>query len=85
MPPLYRITSKKNEYTYLKDDKALAEYISTHQGEKYLINRIKGLGEQDSHELYDALLNPEARNVEQLIVKDVQETDELIDMFNNEL
>ena len=81
MPPLYRITSKKNEYTYLKDDKALAEYKSTHQGEKYLINRNKGLGEQDSHELYDALLNPETRNVEQLIVKDIQETDELIDML----
>ena len=42
MPPLFRITTKKNEYIFLKDDKALEEYKACHIGEKFLVNRNKG-------------------------------------------
>lgn len=42
MPPLFRITTKKNEYVFLKDTKALEEYKEKHKGEKFLINRNKG-------------------------------------------
>lgn len=42
MPPLFRITTKKNEYVFLKDIKALEEYKEKHKGEKYLVNRNKG-------------------------------------------
>lgn len=42
VPPLFRITTKKNEYIYLKDSKALEEYKLSHKGEKYLVNRNKG-------------------------------------------
>lgn len=42
MPPLFRITTNKNEYIFLKDAKALEEYKMRHKGEKYLINRNKG-------------------------------------------
>lgn len=42
MPPLFRITTKKNQYIFLKDAKALEEYKAQHQGEKYLVNRNKG-------------------------------------------
>lgn len=42
MPPLFRITTKKNEYIFLKDNNALEEYKKTHQGEDYLVNRNKG-------------------------------------------
>jgi len=45
IPPLFRITTKKNEYIFLKDGDALEQYKRTHVGEKYLINRNKGLGE----------------------------------------
>lgn len=79
IPPLFRITTKKNEYIFLKDQKALEEYKEKHIGEKYLINRNKGLGEQDPEEVYDALLNPLTRNVEQLQVVDEQTTANLID------
>ena len=79
IPPLFRITTKKNEYIFLKDQKALDEYKAKHQGEKYLISRNKGLGEQDPEEIYDALLNPETRNVEQLQIVDKEETAKLIE------
>ena len=79
IPPLFRITTKKNEYIYLKDQAALDEYKVKHAGEKFAINRNKGLGEQDAEELYEALLNPETRNVEQLVIEDRTATEDLIE------
>ena len=81
MPPLFRVTTKKNEYIYLKDTAALEEYKAQHQGEKFQINRNKGLGEQDPDELSEALLNPETRNVAQLVVSDKQKADRLIEVL----
>lgn len=42
MPPLFRITTKKNKYIFLKDAAALEEYKLQHQGETFQINRNKG-------------------------------------------
>lgn len=42
VPPLFRITTKKNEYIFLRDQTALDEYKEKHKGEKFLINRNKG-------------------------------------------
>lgn len=81
MPPLFRITTKKNEYIFLKDNNALEEYKKAHQGEDYLVNRNKGLGEQDASELAEALLNPETRNVAQLTISDAKATAELIEIL----
>lgn len=79
MPPLFRITTKKNEYIYLKDAAALEQYKIQHQGEKYQINRNKGLGEQDADELSEALLDPATRNVAQLTVSDEKKAAVLIE------
>ena len=70
IPPLYRITKGKDKYIYLKDDAALEEYKNLHKGEKFVINRNKGLGEQDSSELGPCLLDKETRNIAQIIVED---------------
>ena len=81
MPPLFRITTKKNEYIFLKDQNALEQYKIQHQGEKYLVNRNKGLGEQDAEELAEALLNPETRNIAKLVVDNKNETAKLIEIL----
>lgn len=81
MPPLYRITKGKDTYIYLKDDKELEEYKKAHENEKYLINRNKGLGEQDSSELGPCILDPETRNVAQIGVEDKTKADELFDIL----
>lgn len=80
VPPLFRVTTKSNEYVYLRDNKALEEYGKNHLNEKYLVNRMKGLGECNSEELSDTLLNPETRHVIQLQVNDIGATD---DLFND--
>lgn len=81
VPPLFRVTTKKNEYIYLRDNNELEEYKKQHTNEKYLINRNKGLGEQDSHELGECLLEPATRNVQQITVKDAIETEKLFETF----
>ena len=81
VPPLFRVTTKKNEYIYLRDNNELEEYKKKHVNEKYLINRNKGLGEQDSHELGECLLEPTTRNVQQITVKDAIETEKLFETF----
>lgn len=79
MPPLFRVTTKKNEYVFLKDEDALNEYKEQHKGENFRINRNKGLGEQDASELSEALLDPATRNVSQIIVTDTDEAADLIE------
>lgn len=81
IPPLFRITTKKNQYIFLKDQAALDAYKKEHINDKYLVNRNKGLGEQDADELADALLNPETRNVAKLTVEDVEKAASLIDIL----
>lgn len=42
VPPLYRVTTKKNEYVYLRDDNALDEYKKDNSNNIQSINRMKG-------------------------------------------
>ena len=81
IPPLFRITTKKNEYIFLRDAIALEQYKASHVGEKFQINRNKGLGEQDAQELDECLLNPETRNVVQVIVNNKDKSNDVIEMF----
>ena len=42
VPPLYRVTTKKNEYIYLRDDDALEEYKKEHSKDIQSLGRMKG-------------------------------------------
>ena len=81
IPPLFRITTKKNEYIYLRDGAELEAYKEAHAGEKYAVNRNKGLGEQDAEELEECLLNPDTRNVAQITVEDAAAAGSLFEIF----
>ena len=81
MPPLYRITKGTDTYIYIKDDDELEAYKTAHAGEKYEINRNKGLGEQDAEELGPCILDPETRNVAQITIESLQKTNNLFDIL----
>ena len=82
IPPLFRITTKKGEYIFLKNKKELEEYREKHKNETFTINRNKGLGEQSPDELEICLLNPKTRNIEKLECTEemFKEVDDMLDM-----
>lgn len=75
VPPLYRVTTKKNEYIYLRGDAELADWKKEHPNELQILSRMKGLGECDAEELSLALLDPKTRTFYQLQVSDIGKTD----------
>ncbi len=79
VPPLYRITTKNNEYIFLAGDNELEEYKKNNAQKTYLISRNKGLGEQNSEELSECLLEPETRNLYQLTVSDIGKTEQMFE------
>lgn len=77
-PPLYQITEGKDTYIYLKDDDALNEYVKKHEGKKYVVKHLKGLGEMSEEET-QLLVDPEQRIIKQVIVEDAEAADKLFD------
>jgi DNA gyrase subunit B len=61
-PPLFRADLGKERY-YLKDELALRAFESEHEGRKLEVNRFKGLGEMDWHELRETTMDPATRTL----------------------
>lgn len=76
VPPLFRVTTTKNEYVYLKGQEELEEYKNTHKNVKSIL-RAKGLSELDAEELSYTLLDPSTRHIVQLTVSDIDKTEDL--------
>jgi len=78
VPPLYKITEGKDTYIYLKNDAELEEYRIKHKGKKYLVNRLKGLGEMSPDET-SILVDPDQRIIKQVTVEDITAANKLFD------
>ena len=78
VPPLYKITEGKDTYIYLKDDAELEKYRTSHKGKKYLVNRLKGLGEMSPDET-SILVDPDKRIIKQVTVEDIAAANKLFD------
>ena len=78
VPPLYKITEGKDTYIYLKDDAELEKYRISHKGKKYLVNRLKGLGEMSPNET-SILVDPDKRIIKQVTVEDIAAANKLFD------
>ena len=78
VPPLYKITIGK-EYKYLKNDEALEEFRQKNVGRKYLVNRLKGLGEMSVDETEETLTDPNGRIIKQITVEDIEQTNKLFE------
>ncbi|CUX42513.1 DNA gyrase/topoisomerase IV subunit B [Clostridium sp. C105KSO13] len=71
MPPLYKVMPKKGKEEYLYDDKALEKYRRTHEG-SFTLQRYKGLGEMDAHQLWETTLNPKTRLLTLVEIEDAR-------------
>lgn len=69
VPPLYKITIGK-EYKYLKNDEELEAFKKANIGKKYVVGRMKGLGEMSVEETEETLTDPSRRIIKQITVED---------------
>ena len=80
VPPLYKITIGK-EYKYLKNDEELEAFKKANVGKKYIVGRMKGLGEMDVDETEETLTDPDKRIIKQITVSDIRATDVLFEQL----
>ena len=78
VPPLYKVTIGK-KYKYIKNDEALEQFREENKGKKYIVNRMKGLGEMDVDETEETLTDPNNRIIKQITVKDAAAADKLFE------
>lgn len=80
VPPLYKITIGK-EYKYLKNDEELEAFKKANVGKKYLVGRMKGLGEMSVEETEETLTDPSRRIIKQITVEDPAATSILFEQL----
>ena len=80
VPPLYKVTIGK-EYKYLKNDEALEEFKKQNVGKKFIVNRMKGLGEMSVEETEETLTDPNNRIIKQITVSDIDAADTLFEQL----
>lgn len=79
VPPLYRITERKDNYIYIKNDVELAQYQEKNKGKKYEISRFKGLGEMSTEDSEKTLVDVNTRILHQITVEDINGVNNLFE------
>ncbi len=81
MPPLYKAIPQKGKEEYLYDDFALEKYRKTHPGQKFTLQRYKGLGEMDASQLWETTLDPENRFLKQVEIEDARMASDVTELL----
>lgn len=82
-PPLFSAVVGKTK-TYVKDEAALQDFLDKNEGRKPEIQRLKGLGEMDFHELWTTTMDPENRTLLQITVEQAALADEACSVLMGE-
>ncbi len=75
-PPLYLVKRGKSE-VYLYSDEELEEHLAEMKGSNYTIQRYKGLGEMDPHQLWETTMDPKTRTLRKVKIVDAMLSDEI--------
>ena len=82
-PPLYKVSGKGIEDTYLYDDNALEEFKNNYKG-KFELQRYKGLGEMNKEQLWETTMDPARRTLVRIKVEDAIEADKYFSLLMGE-
>lgn len=74
-PPLYKI-SRGNKSAYAYSDEEL-DILKPEYGDRFNIQRYKGLGEMNGEQLWDTTMDPSARTLIQVHIEDAMEADDI--------
>ncbi len=78
--PLYEINTKNKTYfAYTEAEKA--DVLARIQGEKYTIQRSKGLGENEAEMMWMTTMNPDTRRLIKVCKADVERTREMFELL----
>lgn len=78
--PLYEINTRKNTY-FAFNETEKTEILNKISGQKYMIQRSKGLGENQPDMMWQTTMNPETRRLIKVISEDVIKTQEMFDLL----
>jgi DNA gyrase subunit B len=79
-PPLYRLEHKK-KVRYFYTEAAKEALTATLEGERYTLQRYKGLGEINPEQLWEMTMDPDRRALLQVRIENATEADRTFDML----
>ncbi len=81
-PPLFKVEVGKQRFYFISEnekDKFVAEMQAS--GKNTVTNRFKGLGEMNAEQLWETTMDPKARVLKQVEIKDAQEAEKIFEML----